>query len=256
MTVPPAVGALTGHRSEDLARWLRELHKVASLTGQAALDALDSFLWAYGEWADSAGARDAVPLGAQDATEGPSDAAWAAWQCAEDISRLRETITRLRRQQAAGQVDPWEPATLRRQSANIGHLAGQPARQTMADDIQAVQAEAEALAVELDIGAQRQQIATHGQKLIVNAGSIAGIVGAVDRAVNELRRLGALTPDDDAAANAAKIRAAKFRSQRKIEESEVAAAGGRLQVAERLRREAGALLRIDMAKAFPEGTLP
>lgn len=248
MTVLPAVGALTGHRSEDLSRWLRELHKVAALTGQAALDALDAFLWAYGEWRGSEGGN-AVPGAATGQQEALDDAAWATWQCAEDVSRLRETIVRLRRQQEAGQVDVWEPQTLRRQAANVGHFAGPDARTSMAADIAGVQAEAEALALELDTAIHRQAIRTAGEKVITNSNTLLGIAGTVDRSIAALVQLGAVTEADREAGKAAKLRAAHWRCDKRLGEAEVAAAGGAVGKAEKMRAEAAVMLRQDMAKA-------
>lgn len=243
---PPAVGALTGLPVGEIDRWLREVHKVAALTGDSARDACDTLLWAIWERFK---AGNPVPPDAQDASDTLDDAAWARWQVTEDISRLRETITRLRRQRGAGQIDAWEPATLARQASNVGHLAGPVARETMAADIAAVQREAAELAGELVVAVQRQALVAYGARVIVNASSIPGIVGGIAQAVAELRRLGALTAEDEAMAERGTRRAVRYRSDRKMEEAEVAAAGGNIKKAERLRAEAAVLYRQDAARA-------
>lgn len=48
-----------------------------------------------------------------------------------------------------------------------------------------------------------------------------------------------------------KERAARYRSQKKLDEAEVAAAGGNMRKADKLRKEASVLLTQDWAQAFP-----
>lgn len=240
--------SLTGLSEPELDRWLVEVRKVAALTGQAARDACDVLIWAIREAEDRPDSRDAVPDGSPE----PSEAAWQAWQVTEDLSRLAETVARLRAAQTAGTLQPWDGSTLARQADNVGHLAGKDARESMAADIQAARADAQTLAAGIEVTFQRQTLVTYSSKPIVNASSIPGIVGGIDRALAELRRLGALTAEDEAAARAGKMRAAHYRSDRKMEEAEVAAAGGNLKKAERLRAEAGVMLRQDMARAGME----
>lgn len=150
-----------------------------------------------------------------------------------------------------GPTPIWEAQSLRTRADSIGHLAGPEARATAAADIATAKAEAFALADELDVLLHRQQIATLGQKIIANASALPGIVGGIDRAVSELRRLGSLTPEDEAAAVAGKGRAVRYRCDKRLAEAEVVAAGGAIAKAERMRAEAAVLLKQDMAKAFP-----
>jgi hypothetical protein len=254
---PPAVGALTGHSREDLARWLREVQKVAALTGDAALSACDVFLWSYREWAGRSADRDTVPSDPQEGSEPLDDRAYATWLIAEDLGRLRETMDRLRRQQAIpGSMPIWEPESLRQRAAAVGHLAGPEARAAAAEDIAQARQEAEALAAELDVSVHRQAIQAAGERPIVSSATVAAILGAVDRALAGLVKLGQVSDADRETARQAKLRAARYRSERRLAEAEVAAAGGNLKKAERLRREAGVMLQHDLRAAHLEPAPP
>lgn len=248
-----APGVLTSLTYAELGQWLAEIRKVAALPEADALMATDLFVWSLLEWNSQRPVR-AFATGngtraAPDAMEA-DDTAWEARQVEDDLARLRETMTRLRAAMALpGALPAWEPESLRRRADAVGHLVGRAARDMAATEIAAAKAEALALADELEIRIHVGQITDAGAVPILNASSVARIIGQVDRAVAFLREREAVTPAVEASARAAKTRAVKYRSDRKRDEAEVAAAGGNLRKAERLRAEAGVLYRQDMAKA-------
>jgi hypothetical protein len=74
---------------------------------------------------------------------------------------------------------------------------------------------------------------------------------AVDHTVSELEKRGRLTPELQQRARAAQERLARFRSQKKLDEAEVAEAGGNAKKAATLRAEASFVRSQDWARAFP-----
>lgn len=242
------IGALTGLTEPELASWLAEMRKATALSGEAALEKADEVLWAYSEWL---GRRVSETIGiVSDIEPTLSDAEYRASLLAEDIDRLTATMTRLRRSLAIpGALQSWDGDTLLREADNLGHLAGRAPREARAGEIAALREEAGALSREMATAFQRHALRLAGERTIIGLSTIGAICGAVNHALGQLAELGSLTPEDEAAGRAAKLRAATHRSGRKLEEAQVAAAGGNLKKADRLRREAGAMQAHDMARA-------
>lgn len=240
----PDIGALTGLTEPELASWLAEMRKATALSGEAALEACDTLLWSWSEWLSRRGDPPAVP-------DEPtlSDADYRASLLAEDIDRLRATMTRLRRSLAiAGALQSWDGDTLLRESDNVGHLAGQAARESRAGEITALREEAGALSREMATAVQRHALTLAGERTIIGLSTIGSIVGAVNHALRQLTEIGALSPEDEAAGLAAKTRSARYRCDKRLAEAEVIAAGGNITRAEKMRAEAGVMLRQDMSK--------
>jgi hypothetical protein len=85
---------------------------------------------------------------------------------------------------------------------------------------------------------------------------VAAIIAEANRATKELERRDKLTPELQQLVRQVKERAARYRWQKKMDEADVAEAGGNAKKAAKLRAEAGAMLAQDWPRAFPAEPIP
>jgi hypothetical protein len=236
---------LTPLTDEQLAGWHREINRVATLTGADALEAVDNLLWSGAQAIEMA------------QSSGNETEDWEQNLMREQLARVGETIDRLRLAlaQPAG-LQLWEASTLRRDAEDLGHMVSAGVRQQFATEISAARLAASTLAGEVEAVCYAQAIRGGLEQPIHNASSVQGVITAVDRAAGALTKSGGLTPELGAIARKAKERAAQFRSQKKLEEAAVAAGGGNVKRAEKLKGEAGVMLAQDWSRAFPGEIAP
>jgi hypothetical protein len=86
-------------------------------------------------------------------------------------------------------------------------------------------------------------------RLLTTHASALRLMADVDTALRGLA--GKLTQEQEAQAQAAKERAARWRSDKRLADADVAQAGGNEKRATRLRAEAREMLKQDEARAFP-----
>ena len=111
--------------------------------------------------------------------------------------------------------------------------------------------EAATLADELEVAFASAQLERALAEPIGSTASLPKHYRAIDYAVAELEKRGRLTAELQQRARAARERLARFRAQKKLDEAEVAEAGGNVKKAARLRAEANAVLAQDWPRAFP-----
>jgi hypothetical protein len=242
-------GVLTRLTEADLAAWLAEVRRIAALPDAEALVACDVLVWSILEHTELRRALLGVVAG--DGTRLDADGAdagddWEASLVADQRVRLTAATDRLAAlADRPALMKGWEPGQLRQQADLLGAAAA-PELHARAYDV-ARQAEVRFLSATLERFAQEPLTTAPGltkrQALIT-----VSLIG--------LRQLGAATPALETRARQALELAARFRSQKKVDEAAVVEAGGNQVKAARLRKEATVLLAQDWLRVFPGEPAP
>lgn len=236
---------LSGLTPAALEEWLAEIRRVAALQGRAALEAADALVW---NAAQAIGQAEAVGL--------PADGQdWETDLMQRQLDRVADTCARLHAAPPAS-LQLHNASTLRAEADRLGQLIEPGIRQTFAAKIMAIRSQAMATAAAVERTCHAQVILHALTQPIDNAAGVTRIIGVVDRAVESLTLASALTDELGQAATHAKGRAARYRSERRVGEAEVAEAGGNLRKAARLRAEAQVMLAQDLARACPGDSAP
>jgi hypothetical protein len=217
-----SAGGLTDLSEAQLAAWLAEVRRVASLPEAEALSAVDQLVWAM--WA----ARG--ELAALD------DAEWEGEMLRAQHEHVQQGMARLAEQMGEpATISAHAPDSLRR-SADLlppGDPVRGSARQ-LADDAEVAMHDA-----------TLRRLSTEG---LANAAGLPKRIAQVEACRDGLRRLSALTEERDALAVAALRIAAGFRWAKRMAEAEVVEAGGNRAKAKRLREEAAVMRRQDLER--------
>jgi hypothetical protein len=251
---PP--GALTGLSADQLAYYVEEMRKVAARTDHASLEAADILLWAFRQSQEHGTTLSGdEPLPRVD--HGEDDSAWYARTLKRDLDDLtRETERTRARVGTPEDITGWEAEHLRRQADNIGQRMPAALRDQFAEQIATARTAANTVANELEAAGCYGALLMARDRVIHGASTIAAIITDVERASKDLERRGKLTPELQQLARQAKERAARHRWQKKMDEADVAEAGGNMKKAAKLRAEAGAVLAQDWPRAFPGEPIP
>jgi hypothetical protein len=129
----------------------------------------------------------------------------------------------------------------------------------LAPEIETAREEAYEAAAEGEARYNEAVIEAALERDFANVSSARSVITQCDRAVEALANLKRLRPEVLFMAGQAKQRAARYRHDKRIDDAEVAAAGGTkagLGKAERLRREAAVMLQQDWEQAFPGESMP
>lgn len=177
---------------------------------------------------------------------------WQVRQGEEHIERLTQSVERLEASLLAPEgLRPWDGEGLRGSVERLDEYMDKTVRQLFAPRIAELKERASQVAKRVEAACCVNDIRGSAAQVIHNAGSVRSIIGSVDKAVAVLSKSGLLTPDLAQVARSAKERAARHRYKKKLDEAEVAAAGGSDKRAAKLRREGAATLAQDWAIAFP-----
>lgn len=228
----------SGLSRSDLAELLRVLRTVCPLPDTEAIGALDKLLLGLKRDLNSDGQ--------------PDELGWQRERAVADLDRLRQTIQRVR----SAFIDPgpqllWQGQSLRQSAEYSGSYLDPQIEASFRPEFLALQKEALDLADEGEIAAFTSALREAATQLIHNASSVRSIISSVDDAATELKKRERWTEDLERLQRFAKERAARFRSQRALDEADVAAAGGNSKKTDKLRREAAVLLTQDWLQAFP-----
>jgi hypothetical protein len=208
---------------------------------------------------EAVGALDKLLLGLKrelNADGLPDELGWQRERAVADLDRLRQTISRVR----SGLIDPgpellWQGQSLRNTVEYSISYLDPLIEASFRPEFAALKKEALDLADEVETVSFTTVLREATTQLIHNASSVRSIISAVDNAAMELKKRERWTDDLERLQRSAKERAVRFRSQRSLDEADVAAAGGNSKKADKLRREAAVLLAQDWLQAFP-GEVP
>ncbi len=233
----------SGFSRERLAEILRRVREIGQLDDSAALEALDEVL-------------SALRLEPEE-DELDSDIDWQLKSLVESMERIRSTIVRVRAAaDAPGHQVLWDAQRLLEDADQLDHYIDSSLKTKYKDEFAQLRAEAKQAAREAERAAHTKMIQEHTTQVIHNASSVKSVIAGIDRAIDALRKLGPVPDDLSQVARQGKERAARYRSQKKLDEADVAVAGGNARKAEKLRKEAAALLTQDWAQTFPGEQAP
>jgi hypothetical protein len=227
MEIGSSRSVLSGLTDAQLRDYLTEVRRIATLDDAAALVELDTMLWGAGEMiTTAAGAR-------------PDVGAWLSQGHEVGAARFQQDLAAARANlDFPERIGPWDAMHLRQNA-------------TIYTDDAAARREALSVADSLEVGYAGAQLERALTEPITSTASLPKHHRAIGFALMELEKRGRLTDELRQRARAARERLARFRYQKNIDESQVADAGGNVKRAEKLRREAVALLGQDWPRAFP-----
>lgn len=177
---------------------------------------------------------------------------WDITNMREDLARMRADIQRVRASiSTPGHQLLWDAQGLVRASDSLGNYGDPTVREEFQDEITLLRAEAKEVADAAEVAAHEHTVNQSLNQVIHNTSSVKSIIADIDQAIESLRRQGRLAAHIVIAARLGKERAARYRSQKKIDDAKVAEAGGSKTKGERLRREGAELMAQDWAQAFP-----
>lgn len=228
----------TGLTRERLSDLLDACRNISKLSDDRAIKELDQFL-----------ASLRRELTGDDI---PEDLRWQHQRALQDLDRLREHIDRVKAGiVAAGPIQLWDFDSLRVAANSIDDYLDPRIKAILLNQVQQLRQEAQLVADKAEVAAHSRIIAEAGSQVIHSASSVRSIISAVDDSLALLKRKDRLSSDIEDLARRAKERAARYRSQKKLDEAEVAEAGGNSKKADKLRKEAAVTLTQDWAQAFP-----
>ncbi len=228
----------SGLPTERLAELLKAFRNITTLPDEQALRELDQLLNSL--------RRDLT------GDDIPEDLRWQHERALQNIDRLREHIDRVKAGMVgAGPLQLWDFESLRMSATSVDDYLDPRVKAILLNQIQALQHEAAVVADQAELAAHVRTISDAGSQIIHSASSVRSIIATVDDSIGFLRRKGKLSPDIEDLARKAKERAARYRSQKKSDEADVAEAGGNAKKADKLKREAAVILTQDWCQAFP-----
>ncbi len=171
---------------------------------------------------------------------------------ADSIARLRTAMDRVESGTAGADVLPlWEVVGLRNDAERLAEYADPEVSARFSAELAAVKRDALTVAAAAEARIHAHTIHQGPDRDIHSVASVRAVVNDIDAAAAALSAAGLLTPALEERARAAKTRAARFRAQRRLDEAEVALAGGNAKKADRLRKEAAVMLAQDWRQVFP-----
>lgn len=142
-------------------------------------------------------------------------------------------------------LSPWGARTIRDGSENLDREWDEKIKAKCADMLSDARREALTIADELETAAHLNNIETALHKRISNIMSVQRVREELSEATEFLGQKGSLTPELQQRIRQGQERAARFRAGKKLSDARVAEAAGRNRPAERLKKEASALLAQD-----------
>ncbi len=228
----------SGLANDRLVELLRAIRNFAGQSDETALSELDKLL---------AGLKRELSSGDEDPM-----LSWGRKQALDGLARLRESIERVRAGMVeGGQQLLWNAQFLRDSAERADDYLDASVKTAFLPEFQALQREAKSVAAEAEVLAHSHALREAAVQLIHNASSVRSIIAAVDESIGFLSQKGRFPPDLQGLGRSAKERAARFRAQKKLDDADVASAGGNEKKADKLRREATVLLAQDWVQAFP-----
>jgi hypothetical protein len=230
---------------------LNAFRAIATMPDQDALKATDEVLAQILEGARGTG-RLALDVTSLPYNENDDLESWQLHRAEEDLERIDQSIERLEAMLGApAGLQLWDAEGLKRSVDRCDEYMDKTIRERFAARIVELKRRAYNVASRVEAACFANEIRGSATQVIHSSSSVRSIIATVDRAAVALTNCGQLTPELAQTARAVKERAARYRCDKKLGEAEVAAAGGSDKRADKLRREAVAIIAQDWAQAFP-----
>jgi flagellin-like hook-associated protein FlgL len=175
----------------------------------------------------------------------------------DDFEQIKEEIADLEAQITEGTITrPWTAERLRNNAKDLGRYWSGTKKKELADDLKSIREKAYAVANQAEMTAYSSVIDQCMSAAFTTNASVISTLKRLTEAQTGLLRRKTLTPELKQRIRDAKERAASHRAKRKLQESQVAKAGGSVIKYEKYRREAEAILKQDWATIFPRERVP
>lgn len=146
--------------------------------------------------------------------------------------------------------------SLRWRADSFGNGWSEALRTEYAKKIQDWKKEAYTLADEIEVLSNIETIDECAKAIIHSVSSVQSVLSQLQRATTLLKQKNRMTSELERLIRRAKEKVAWFRARKKLNEAEVAQAGGGQNKAEKLRKEASVLIRQDWSSVFPDEEPP
>jgi hypothetical protein len=232
---------LSDFSDEQLAYFVKRVREIGSLGEEAALIETDKLLWEIGRTAPGAESEDAVDLA----------------EARDELEELREELNELRADVTKGdELEVGEGESIQRRILYAGYNWSPATRRALEAEVAELQRQASGIAEEVEPAAHRQLVEECKAKTFYNTVSVEDLYRELRSAEEFFAKNGGVPADIARSIREAKERGAWFRARRKLNEAEIASAAGNARKAERLRKEAAAMLEQDWRHAFPGEPAP
>jgi hypothetical protein len=175
----------------------------------------------------------------------------------DDFEDINRDMADLETQLADGNITRlWEGQRLRDSARNLGSYWPGKKKRALSDEIKKVKERALAIADQAEMAALSNMINECLRAAFTSSVSVASTVKKLTEAQVELQRRKKLTPELKQQIREGKERAARHRARKKLNDAQIAKAGGSLIKYEKYRREAEAILKQDWGTIFPKDQPP
>lgn len=235
----------SGISPDRLGELLKAFRAACGMPDTQAIAALDKLLLAVKRELDS------------DSDDLTDDLSYQRSRLLDEIGRLQTEMQRVR----AGILDPthqmlWDAQGLRNTAGYCGSYIDPRLEVVFRAQLASLKSEANDLADEAEVAGYIGGLQDALNQTIHNSSSVKSIISRVDEAVDQLKKRERWTDPLEQLARKAKERAVRYRSEKCIDEAEVAEAGDNVKKGAKLRKQAAVLLSQDWAQAFPSEPPP
>ncbi len=185
------------------------------------------------------------------------EGSWTLESARAELDRVRQdaqgTLEMVRRNVP---IDPWKGRQLRSDADILGTRWSEEIRAQFEGDINETRHSAYDAADQAEFKSYRDIIDRCKTEPLINAQQVLRVIRDLSDAEDTLTRQDRLTPEITAELRGAKERAGWYRARKKLDEAEVAEAGGNTRKVAKLRAEAAVLLKQDWHQVFPNSEPP
>jgi predicted nucleic acid-binding Zn-ribbon protein len=175
----------------------------------------------------------------------------------DDFEDINQEMADLETQLADGNITRlWAGQRLRDSARNLGSYWPTKKKRALSEELKKVKERALAIADQAEMAALSNMINECLRAAFTSSVSVASTVKKLTEVQVELQRRKKLTPELKQQIREGKERAARHRARKKLNDAQIAQAGGSLIKYEKYKREAEAILKQDWATIFPKEQLP
>ena len=175
----------------------------------------------------------------------------------DDFEDINREMADLETQLVDGNITRlWAGQRLRDSARNLGSYWPTKKKRALSEEIKKVKERALAIADQAEMGALSNMINECLRAAFTSSVSVASTVRKLTEVQLELQRRKKLTPELIQQIREGKERAARHRARKKLNDAQLAKAGGSLIKYEKYKREAEAILKQDWATIFPKDQPP
>lgn len=175
----------------------------------------------------------------------------------DDFEHINQEIADLETQLADGNITRlWVGQRLRDTARSLGSFWPTKKKRALSEEIKKVKEKALAIADQAEMAALSNTVNECLMAAFTSSASVTSTVKKLTEVQVELQRRKKITPELKQQIRAGKERAARHRARKKLNDAQIAKAGGSLIKYDRYTREAEAIFKQDWATIFPKDQVP